>query len=536
MWSPCVSGAAYTFAVDWDSDGAFTETYDDVTEDVLDRGIEISYGRDQFRQLAPPMVGNQSFSLCNVSRLYSPENTGSPLFGEVEPARETSSEVVFGSTTYPLFRGRIDDFEIHVDRGDRSVDFTMLDGLAVLAGVKLSTEVLTMQRTGAIIDHILDQVGWTAGRDIDLGATHVPWWWAEGTDAFDAVKDLVLSEGPPAIAYVAPDGTFVFRDRHHRLLREASTTPQARFSAPRVDCAAPVVTGFSFAEPFSYHHGWSDIINSVDFSVDERTPDAGYSVVWSTDTPITIGDGESFTLDMESSDLFDELQPIESLEPPLDMIYTGASNLTFFITKTSGQSAQIEIFSSGGTVFITYLQVRARPIPVTRTIKVSQMDTESIDMYGERSYTGDVSWAGVHDAYAITSLILGYYARRRPTVQLRLCSEDQAHLSQILTRTISDRITIQHDELGLDGDFLVEQVSHTITRINQDAQGPVHSVVLGCERALVDTGGVNVFTFNKIGAGFDQGVFGEQGIDDPTQIFIFDHATQGQFDLGRFAT
>lgn len=533
MWSPCVSGAAYTFAVDWDSDGAFTETYDDVTEDVLDRGIEISYGRDQFRQLAPPMVGNQSFSLCNVSRLYSPENTGSPLFGEVEPARETSSEVVFGSTTYPLFRGRIDDFEIHVDRGDRSVDFTMLDGLAVLAGVKLSTEVLTMQRTGAIIDHILDQVGWTAGRDIDLGATHVPWWWAEGTDAFDAVKDLVLSEGPPAIAYVAPDGTFVFRDRHHRLLREASTTPQARFSAPRVDCAAPVVTGFSFAEPFSYHHGWSDIINSVDFSVDERTPDAGYSVVWSTDTPITIANGETITIDVEATDPFTDAQNLT-----LNDVIWNSSLVALSATfdRRSGQSMKVNLTASGGTAVVTYMQVRARAVPVGRTIKVSQMDTESIDMYGERSYTGDVPWAGVHDAYAITSLILGYYARRRPTVQLRLCSEDQAHLSQILTRTISDRITIQHDELGLDGDFLVEQVSHTITRINQDAQGPVHSVVLGCERALVDTGGVNVFTFDKTGAGFDQGVFGEQGIDDPTQIFIFDHATQGQFDLGRFAT
>lgn len=529
-WSPCVSGAAYTFAIDWDGDGAYTDPHDDVTEDVLDRGIETTYGRDQFRQLAPPAIGSQSFSLCNVSRIYSPENSSSPLFGEVEPARETKSEVVFGSTTYPLFRGRIDDFEIRADRGDRSVEFTMLDGLAVLAGVKLSTDLLTMRRTGEIIDYILDHVGWTAGRDIDLGATHVPWWWEEGTDAFDAVKDLVLSEGPPAIAYVAPDGTFVFRDRHHRLLRDASTTPQARFSAELVDCAAPVVTGFSFAEPFVYQHGWSDIINSVTINVDERGPDPGYSVVWSTDTPITITDGESVLVEAELSDPFYDVQFDESV----DVVYSGATSLGFGI-QSSGGAVDIDITSSGDTAIVTYLQLRARSVPTLRTTKISQMDTESIDMYGERSYSGDAPWAGVHDAYAISSLILGYYARRRPTVQLRLCSEDPAHLAQILTRTISDRITIQHDELGLDGDFMVEQVSHTITRINGD-QGPVHSVVLGCERALVDTGGVNVFTFDKTGAGFDQGVFGTQGIDDPTQIFIFDDATQGQFDLGRFAT
>lgn len=533
MWSPCVSGAAYTAAIDWADDGDFTGPHDDVTDDVLDRSIEISYGRDQFRQLAPPMVGTQSYALCNVERLYSPENSSSPLFGDLAPARPVQTTVDFVGTTHGLFAGRIDDFEIRADRGDRSVSLQMSDGLAVLAGVKLSTDLLYMQRTGAIIDYILNQVGWTAGRDIDLGATHVPWWWAEGTDAFDAVKDLVLSEGPPAIAYVAPDGTFVFRDRHHRLLRDESTQPQARFSAPMVDCAAPPVTGFSFTDPFVYQHGWSDIINSVSFSVEERAPDADYSVVWSTDTPIVIADGETVTITAETSDPFDDLQ-FDSSE---DVVWNeSATALGFGITKTSGQTPQISITSTGDTAVITYLQLRARSVPVVRTVKVMVQDTESIAVHGERTYTGDAPWAGVHDAYAIASLILGYYSSRRPTVQMRVTSCDPQHLEQILTRTVSDRITIQHDELGLNGDFLVEQVSHTITRINQDDLGPVHAVVFGCERALVDTGGVNVFTFDKAGAGFDLGVFGTQGIDDPTQIFIFDDPTQGQFNLGRFAT
>lgn len=530
-WSPCVSGAAYIAAIDWAADGDYTDPYDDVTDDVLDRSIEITYGRDQQRQLAPPMIGTQSYSLCNTSRIYSPENASSPLFGDIEPARDVRTTVDFGSTTYGLFTGRIDDFEVHADRGDRSVEMSMSDGLAVLAGVKLSTELLEMQRTGAIIDYILDQVGWTAGRDIDVGATHVPWWWAEGVDAFDAVKDLVLSEGPPAIAYVAPDGTFVFRDRHHRLLRDESVLPQARFSAPLVSCEAPPVTGFSFTDPFVYQHGWSDIVNSVTFSVEERGPDADYSVVWSTDTPITIASGETVAVDVETSEPFTDAQTLT-----LDDVQWNTNILQAYFSRLSGQSMKIYLTALGGDTVVTYLQLRARSVPVGRTIKVSAMDTGSIAQHGERAYSGEAPWAGVHDANAIASLILGYYSSRRPTVQMRVVSCDPEHLEQILTRTISDRIIIQHDELGLDGDFLIEQVSHTIARINQDALGPVHAVVLGCERALVDVGGVNVFTFDKTGAGFDQGVFGTQGIDDPTQIFIFDDATQGQFDFGRFAT
>ena len=84
---------------------------------------------------------------------------------------------------------------------------------------------------------VLDAVGWTGPRDLDLGATFVHWWWLEEVDAFTAVTDLVSSEGPPSIAYVGPDGTFIFRDRHHRLLRAASLTPQATFTAVRpADC------------------------------------------------------------------------------------------------------------------------------------------------------------------------------------------------------------------------------------------------------------------------------------------------------------
>jgi hypothetical protein len=46
----------------------------------------------------------------------------------------------------------------------------------------------------------------------------------------------------------------------------------------------------------------------------------------------------------------------------------------------------------------------------------------------------------------------------------------------------------------------------------------------------------NPFTFDVAGAGFDDGVFDPTGADNPENVFIFDHATQGQFDFGRFGT
>ena len=230
----------YTVAVDWTGNGDFDGAYDDVTRDVLQRGpVSFSYGRDQDRQLAPPKVGSLQMSLCNADRIYSPENPESPIADDMSPAAPVVVETVYDNTLYPLFIGRVDDFEVHPDRDNRTIDLTALDLLALLQGVKISTELYEAQRTGTLIGVILDTIGWTLPRDIDLGATFVPWWWLEETDAFTALTDLLASEGPPSIAYVSGDGTFIFRDRHHRLQRPESLTPQASFSAAAAGECSP---------------------------------------------------------------------------------------------------------------------------------------------------------------------------------------------------------------------------------------------------------------------------------------------------------
>lgn len=234
----------YSVAVDWNSDGSFGGDQDDVTDDVLQRGpVVFQYGRDQDRQLAPPAVGSMTMTLCNADRVYSPENPDSPIADDLSPAAPVTVETVYNDTLYPLFRGRVDDFEVHPDRGDRSADITVVGLLSLLQGVKISTGLLEASRTGALIAVILDEVGWTGPRDIDLGATHVPYWWLEEADAFTAMTDLLASEGPPSVAYVGADGTFIFRDRHHRLLRAASVVSQATFASRRIGACNPCTDG-----------------------------------------------------------------------------------------------------------------------------------------------------------------------------------------------------------------------------------------------------------------------------------------------------
>lgn len=524
----------YLVAIDWEGGSDFDSPFDDVTAEALRRGpVTFAYGRDQARQLAPPMVGSIAMTLCNADRIYSPENPASPIADDNSPAAPVKVEVTLDDVLYPLIRGRIDDFDVHPDRNNRTVDITALDGLALLRNTDIYTELYQAQRTGTLIGVILDRVGWTGPRDLDLGATHVPWWWAEGQDAFEALTELLESEGPPAIAYVDPDGTFVFRDRHHRLLRSQSLTSQATFAAREVSCDAPPVTGLSYLEPFEYSHGWKDIVNAVTFSVEERSPEANLSVVWESEDAISLSIGQSTQIHIQASDPFHGAQ---SLVDGTDIVYSGTGVALTSLSRRSGQSLIINITAAGGTVNISRLQVRARTIPVARTVQVTADDSVSISRHGRSSYPDDPPWVNANDAFAITQLLLAHYAQRRPTVQMRIVSSDLEHWLQVLTRSLSDRIVIRNGELGLDHDFIVERIEQTIARMTtEECPGPVHYAVLGCERTA---GGPSAtpFTFDVAGRGFDDGVFDPTATDNPETVFIFDHATQGQFGTGRFGT
>lgn len=890
----------YTVAIDWNGDGDYDDTAENVTDDVLASGpVVFQYGRDQARALSPSRVGSIGFTLCDQDRLYSPENPDSPISNDMSPAAPIKIEEVIDGVLYPLMTGRIDEFTVQVRRGNRSAGITGLDNLALLRGTDISTGLYPAQRTGTLIGVILDEIGWTAARDIDLGATHVPWWWASNEDAFDLLTQLIRSEGPPAVAYVAPDGTFTFRDRHHRILNGASLTSQAVFTASAVDCATVPVTGapgvpagrlvgldsdateptsssasvtvpadgtviegdllllgaaiptgtgslsvssrrgdvyedfedatlsiavtgtwsrtnveshtgdwcftsanigddetsdavvtvppgamtvqfwyrvsseagfdffeffidgvsqgtasgegvwtqsdvydvsdaqtitfryikdssvsafsdatfvddiqflgagafgtwtslgtavrsghtsqmwwrlaeaadlgatvtvtpsvgsvrqvvllgkvsdvdqdqpvvgsdsvtvastgsgvttptvpgvpvgsrevsavwdtrgasvpntsswmapagqtnqieafttdsdgassgamgdsdatvsgtvgsrvwtpdqdaigsawtvavqsavsqqtsLDYCEPFEYEIGWRDIVNDITFPVDERRPTTGLSVVWESDAAIALSLGESTTVQVKANEPFRDAQDIAD---GTDIVYTGTGVPVTLLSRTSGQSVTITITAAGGTVNVSRLQLRARSVPVVRTVEVSAADSTSVARHGERAYPDDAPWVNQHDAFALAQLLLAAYAERRPTVGLRIVSSDLAHHLQVVSRQISDLITIKNGEIGLDADFYVETVGHELVRmVGQDTcPGPVHYATFGCERSGTVVPD-NPFTFDKAGAGFDDGVFDPTAADNPKTVFIFDHPTQGQFDVGLFGT
>ena len=210
----------YTLALDFSDSTNFTGPYDDMTSRVEDTYLEVTYGRDSPRASGTMVSGRLGFTLQNLDKVLSSANTASPLAGKVTAGKR--AQLSYGSTV--LLSGVTESVE--VDPAGKHVTFDVLDAWGRPGAERLSTPLYSGVRTGTAIGLVLDAIGWTGGRDIDAGATHIAWWWAEDEDAATAIDKLVASEGPPAIAYVQ-GGTFVFRDRHHRITRSASARSSA---------------------------------------------------------------------------------------------------------------------------------------------------------------------------------------------------------------------------------------------------------------------------------------------------------------------
>lgn len=515
----------YGLRIDWSRAGTFGGTLEDATGYVLDDPVlEVSYGRERTQDSAETPAGKMTFSLRNDNREFSPENGSSPIAGRVLPGCRARFDKLYNGVLYTLIDGVLDDLDVDPNAPARDFTGTILDAWGRPDAEKLSTPLYSGIRTGTAIGLILDAIGWTGQRDIDPGATVMPWWWEEGGDAATAVSKLVASEGPPAIAYVQ-GGTFVFRDRHHRLVRTESTTSNGSFAhtIPFTYSATGPLLGI-LDETFAYDHGLRNISNSATFFVDQRA--AGSLVdVWSTDSPITLDVGEVAVIEAKASDPF-----INAITPVDDDIEVQSGTVTVGLSRTSGQSALITLTAGGAPVVITRLALRACPVAVARTVKVSEEDVSSVGIYGRQSWPNEAPWANAYDARVIAQRVVALYATNRPVVTFEIDGVlGDAYLAQALARKISDRITVRNDALGINGDFIIERIKHTIVGL-----GIRHRVEFTCQ-VTDPVQPAGALTFDVAGLGFNQGAFAVSGIDNAASMFRFDTAGQG-FNDGRFAT
>ena len=517
----------YAVFIDWDNDGSVLAGAPTSGETVTTRVLNVrtpqkfAYGRDTARSLSAVKPGAVTIELSNVSKDYSPDNASSPLYGNLGTGKPVLVRATHSAVTYDLITGFIDDYTIDPFREKKSVTLTVVDVLGRLAATTISTACHQSIQTGAAIEAALDAADWPADkRDIDPGSSTLRYWAADGVDAWSAIQEILICEGSPCIAYVdAATGNFVFRDRHHRKLYAASLTSQATF---RDTGSEPL-----FSDPVEYNVGFRDLINSTDFTVEERAP-LSLRAIWSTDSTLVIPAGTTQTIKAVLSDpAFDIVTPVVDTDYKLL-----SGTVTITLNRNSGKTIDIGITATS-TAYLTGMQLRGYPCPVARTYKVTSTNGSSVSKYGVVHPT-DTSfvpkWAGVNDAEAIGDIIVAQRGERLPVMTITVKNANDTRKVQILSRKLGDRVTIVEAETSTNHAHHIERIEHGV-----GLAGKYHEVRFGCERMQSDNS--NQFTFDVAGKGFDQGELGPGGFDDPATLFILDDATAGhRLDSGKLGT
>jgi hypothetical protein len=483
-----MSIATNALHVDWDDNGLYTGTGEDVTARVLpDRGLTCERGKDQIRSLSPPMAGSLDASLDNRSRDYSPENGASPLVGKLVPGHKVRLRATFSAVTYDLFTGTLDDLPQHPELGARAVDLPCLGSLSRLKGVKVSTALYQNVRTDQALGYLLDAAGWPAGdRVLSAGKTTLLWWWCDDADAFEMAVTLLNTEGPGASLYEDGQGRIVFEDRHYRLTQARCTTSQATI---RDSGAEPLHTG-----PFAYNPGLKDTVTRATARVNVRTVGA-LDVAWQLGQDISLGASQSFTFRATTGD------PVTGAVAPVagtDYTVLIGSVASVALDRTSGAGITVTITAGASGATVRGLQLRAQKLTAQASDIVSAPVTPAPRV--ERGYTPAL-WPEVQPNVAqdLCDAIVRAYKDARPTVSLTLEGASATMMTHLLSREISDRVTAVEAQTGLNADLFVERIARAV-----DLAGSRHRATLGLEKVTAAM--------------------------YPTDALILDHATLGNLD------
>lgn len=451
------------------------DPYEDVTTDVRRTvPMVVKRGRDFARELAPFRAGTVDLLLGNESGVYSSKNVASPLYGQVKSGRLIDVDVEYDGTTYDIASAYSKEPEEQPLLSERSVRVYALDGLGRAGAAKVYSDRYASIAIDAAIGVVLDLIGWPAGlRALDAAATTVAGWFVAGTTAFQALKDLVLTEGPGAMLYVDGRGYVVFESRHYRLLTSRSTTSQVTF---RDQGAEPLMSRFSVVP------GESGIVNSCTIPVKSYALGALGSI-WTGPTPLILQPNEVYTTTVSTTgDAFDNA--VNPTAGGGDFTVTAGAVASATLDRDGGKAATLTIVASAAGATLTGLRVRAQVVSTTEQLVSNTVDaSQSIADHGVQTLPTEFvpQWVPtVNEAIDFCNAVVGRNKNERAQVVVVVNNLTDERLTQGLERRISDRITAVDTSpiASFDDDAIVEAVEYRF-----DSFGDVFEATFFCEEA-----------------------------------------------------
>ena len=482
--------ASYTVLVDWNNDGDFTDSGDDITSDVLSLSWE--RGRDYASQLQGRSVaGKLSAVLVNTGGKYSPSNTSSALTGNILPGRTVKVQAGSGSFpyTFPVafndgvrWQGKLDRIlPAPAAEGVKTATLTAFGTLGYLNQFETQLASQTNRRTDQAVGDILDDVGWTESddRDLETGKTTISRFWISGKKAIDALR--LVEEAEAGFLLESKSGQIAFQNRHHRITQTASTTSQATFSD--ADGAAHTFVEVDQDDPLG------TIVNHVEATA--RTFDtASVAVLWthpetgSASPTLAPGEAKTFEAEFPNPDAANSAMEVDAWTTPAattDYLLNSASggggtNLTSDITVTQTKTAErmaitLTNSATGSDGYVTKLQARGTAVSTKNPCIVRAIDTTSQGIYGERKYVAKTQFIPTtSEAQDWCEYQVAIFASPTNILTMTIPASTSGNIGQVLGRDISDRVTVtatNDAKLGISADFFIESERHQVSEGGQ---------------------------------------------------------------------
>lgn len=160
---------AWSIAIDWDRNGNFSDTYDDVIDRVISAQWFLGM-RQPYQDAADNSI--LSLTLRNNDRRYSPEYSGSPLAGKIVPFRPIRIQSSDGLKVMH-WAGWVESIQPAVNQyGQRFVQILATGSMQFLKAAETALEMQENKRTDEIIDALIGEVvfppalasAWVLGR------------------------------------------------------------------------------------------------------------------------------------------------------------------------------------------------------------------------------------------------------------------------------------------------------------------------------------------------------------------------------------
>jgi hypothetical protein len=454
--SDASNALAWDCSIDWDGDYMLSDN-----ESNLMTNVSIDRGRKRLLKpfgggFEPIKTGKAVVTLKNRDGRFDGWNTSSALYPNVISGKDIRIQVrdLSGSAApYPLFRGVITDIIPTGTGRDEKVVIHASDGLDFLRNIPARVAMQQDITPDEAIALILDSVSWPSrwGRDLDVSAETIRYWWASGNKkAMSEIEDLALS--------------FLGYFFH-------AATGEARYI--KRSSVGDITANFAqeyLLKDIGNPQPYEILRNVTRLKVHPRTA-AATGVIWQLlgNTPSVLpGAANAITLfaNYKYSNVavpaINVISPVATTDYTMNTLSNGAgtdqtANCTVVITDFGDTAKLVITNNSGGTVYITKLQVRGDAIYEPNASDVTY-PSDLTSVLAPRELVFDLLWQqDINVALDIVSVLGPFYAGLHPMPNVKI--ENRPSLQFPLE--LFDIVSADIDKLGLSGvSFRIGGIEH----------------------------------------------------------------------------